>query len=65
MALPFINSLERPHPRSLPSSLFQREESLLRIQWPIALFPLLEEVHEEGLPGYSKDQLKCNFVTIL
>jgi hypothetical protein len=34
---------EKPPQKSLPSSLFQREESFSRIRWKIPLFPPLEK----------------------
>jgi hypothetical protein len=47
--------LKRPSQKSLPSSLFQREESVLGIRWKIPLFPPLEKGDEGGFYGFSKD----------
>jgi len=47
--------LKRPSQKSLPSSLFQREESFLGIRWKIPLFPPLEKGDEGGFYGFSKD----------
>jgi hypothetical protein len=35
--------LKRPSQKSLPASLFQREESFLGIRWKIPFFPPLEK----------------------
>jgi hypothetical protein len=47
--------LKRPCQKSLPSSLFQREESFSGFDGEfLPLFPPLEKGDEEGFDGFSK-----------
>jgi hypothetical protein len=47
--------LKRPCQKSLPSSLFQREESFGRFDGELLpLFPPLEKGDEGGFDGFSK-----------
>jgi hypothetical protein len=46
--------LKRPSQKSLPSSLFQREESFWGNRWKILLFPPWEKGDEGGFYGSSK-----------
>ena len=51
-----FSALKRPCQKSLPTSLFQREESFGGFEGELLpLFPPLEKVDEVGFDGFSKD----------
>jgi hypothetical protein len=47
--------MKRPSRKSLPSSLFQREESFWEIRWEVPFFSPLEKEDEGRFYGFSKD----------
>jgi hypothetical protein len=50
-----LNALKRLPEKSLPSSLFQREESFLEIRWKNPVPSLLRIGDEKKFYGFSKE----------